>query len=603
MNRQSPKALTNHLIPIFSLLCLIICSLSFGLCYVNNNTNSNASTSSTNIQPEVSAVPLHSVSILEVANVTNTESPLTSSPMITESQVSMSTRQEFEFKAQTPDPYEVISSSEILDNQQADSFVHEQHQDVPTSGGKQEPTNDNNRDKHSRSQYQHNSIGGSSSSSNDDNDNSNAYNDDHDDSLRFVGTSTQSSSSADETSAATTTTTSQQLISRYLLQSLTLGLLILVSLSLALIYSLKFCLCRKRKLHRRASSRWPVHLLRQHNLISDASASINGYHHSQAERLAQELLFGSTTDTTCTCLNASTLRAAMAAAAAATSGSAPTPPLRYQSLLAPNLWAPSTTQQSSVNTNPDYRSPGEFVYQQLALAERLAIHNEQTMLSPMTNRPPTYSELFNNSNPNHHPQQQQQQQETPLRHQPPGNHSPGGQESLGNRTPVRVHQHEPSAGSPLVSSSDDTCDLVTTSHNLNTTTIETSETSGYVGSSSRQANETTSDSDDHCDIRVDTVASSSTTSGSVAASSNNCPRQSNLLVKLNLNKTRLLSPEDLVLLSKLIDVPIMVQEGATIPTIAGSGQQSNQPIGRGRNTESATNDHVNDRNDDDDAGR
>lgn len=37
-------------------------------------------------------------------------------------------------------------------------------------------------------------------------------------------------------------------------------------------------------------------------------------------------------------------------------------------------------------------------------------------------------------------------------------------------------------------------------------------------------------------------------------------RQKNLLVKLNLNKTRVLSPDELMLLSRLIDVPIVVQQ-------------------------------------------
>lgn len=57
---------------------------------------------------------------------------------------------------------------------------------------------------------------------------------------------------------------------------------------------------------------------------------------------------------------------------------------------------------------------------------------------------------------------------------------------------------------------------------------------------------------------ADDTPSGSQTSGAIGEQQQETQR--NLLVKLNLNKTKLLSASDLVLLSKLIDVPIVVQQ-------------------------------------------
>lgn len=86
----------------------------------------------------------------------------------------------------------------------------------------------------------------------------------------------------------------------------------------------------------------------------------------------------------------------------------------------------------------------------------------------------------------------------------------------------------------------------------------------------------------------------SSDSGSLGDQQQQHHQQKNLLVKLNLNKTKLLSAEDLVLLSKLIDVPIVVQqrhqqqqaaegceqESSAIEQLVGETHQADEEAGR-----------------------
>lgn len=357
--------------------------------------------------------------------------------------------------------------------------------------------------------------------------------------------------------------------SRLLLRLLVFGLFCLISISLLFLYAIKFCVCRRRK-----------RLLNiQRNLVADLgfnpSSSISSdntttrrFHHQCSNE-------ANTSSSTCSAIRRQPLQRERASNSLIDSilgfllrrfGFFDTSSSRHNH-------RQRHYQQQLYRRHQLMMSRGDSItsiYQRLTLAERLALHqlantassvvgytdglnefadnnsfdcsaannlnnlncslclasgnsnNNYDHLMSTTNylvsRPPTYSEIFGLSSSSPAQEQQQQQQvstETTI------------QESNTNLPPyeraITSNEHEQQA--------QQSCETI----------LVNDEVDDYHEDNARL--------DSHEQF-----------SPSEQQSLAQQQQQKNLLVKLNLNKTKLLSANDLMLLSKIIDVPIVVQQ-------------------------------------------
>jgi len=272
--------------------------------------------------------------------------------------------------------------------------------------------------------------------------------------------------------------------SRLIFQLLVVGLLILVTLSLVTVYTIKLCICSRRK-----------HQL-QRNLVTDVS--LVGGANGVDEFLLQ-----------CTCPNPPLA----------------VPPPRLHSLLGPSLC--NLGRLGVQNQQPAYPwladvSSLTSLYQQLALAERLALQHQLTMQSGSPN---CVACLAPADQRNQISALDQSDTGTTLRRPQPPSYS----DLFGDANPARE------AFGGAISPSQATTAATTTNDNNNdaSTSLSLSSSRGETGCAS---------------------------GGHTAPGEDRQGHRGNLLVKLRLNKTKLLSADDLMLLSKLIDVPIVVHE-------------------------------------------
>ena len=348
-------------------------------------------------------------------------------------------------------------------------------------------------------------------------------------------------------------TSQQEQTSRLLLQLLVLSLLTLVSSSLAIVYAIKYCVCqvrRKRQANQRLQLQLQLqmHQQQQQHLHQSQCRRVGHSACSQRSARCPAMLLRSAlvADSNLSIQQQSQLCPAAAALVPArrrSSGSS------FSSLRAPDgLCAPGAGHQLLVNacecaSRPTAQLPSEPIWTSpsplAAACPGCPVHELRPEASPADRLrpPPAYSDLFG-----------------PLQ---------ARELSLLSSARARL--------SSCSSSSAPICAFAGGPTAAPPGQPERAQTSSPADSS-------TSTSGVHLSTATLTAPSGHTCASVQAERQHH--EQANLLVRLNLNKTKLLSAADLMLLSKLIDVPIVISQQAE-EEAEGEGEEEDVTVGAG----------------------
>lgn len=381
-------------------------------------------------------------------------------------------------------------------------------------------------------------------------------------------------SSDQESSGYTNVNSSHYSNSRHILRILVVGLFGLVCLSLTIVYAIKFCVCKRRKKKRHDITTFGGSCPLRRNFVIDVDqiGEPNHYAHSACQ---------------CSCSNL----APNSSQTIEIPQSTTTPQLnRFQSLFKPDFRARNyrISDSNSAKTNPTLSQIGYLNNHQLLCDDETIANNRvesplSCNLLPVQSRPltspnnscrqylPNFDRLYNYHYSHHNRQFNVVSSPSlmPLLTSCPC--LPSTDQFTSTSQAITLQLDNLTNTSPTTTTALETSLEASRNEQIDSQQRPPTYYELFGGEQSQQ--ETAGDSqviggatlpaqneaNDYASLAITNPSSSSVSQSSSTIDQQQQDRK-NLLVKLNLNKTKLLSAGDLMLLSKLIDVPIVVQQ-------------------------------------------